>query len=85
MDPSAILVELLREDRDVYGMTFPECWPEDCRFATAHLSPFERSRALELFVSVKRGWRAAFERRGTALSLDLIDDVGERISLDDQF
>ena len=83
MDPSTILVELLREDRDNYGMSFEECWAEDCRIATADLSPLERERALELLVSVKRGWRDAFERRGTGMSLDLIDDVGERIGLDE--
>jgi hypothetical protein len=75
--PAQLLHELLREDRDRWGLDFEEAWADDTAFALSQI----RSRPLRqdwaaAFDATRAAWEAAWHRQGPRLSLapSLLDD-----------
>jgi hypothetical protein len=73
--PPELLREMLTEDRRL-GLDFDSVFDEDCSLAARHSRSW-----LKALLGTRESWRRFFwdEAGGTRLSLDLLDDSGDRV------
>ncbi len=74
--PARLLVDLLREDRDRWGIPFSVAWAEAVTFVLGRLSAAERQSWREVFEDTQDAWQAAWSDApgpGASIRAELIE------------